>query len=837
MINVNSKEAIRLTASRFMRANRRRNLIVVFAVIMTALMFTSLFTAAVSVIKSTQAQEIRLAMNTSHIAATGLTEEKFEQMKGFADIDSYGYVIRMSSVENTAVGNADAQIACADEAGARAVCSLPEVGRMPEKDDEAAMSTIILDLLGVPHEIGSTVSLEYSADGKTQKKDFVLSGYWKGDPIAPQQMVWLSERFCRAHVEAVGPKEEGIFDLYLWFESPLRLQEELRQMETAYGVSASGASLAVNSAFDYFGEDGVRIDLLLLLALIIFTAGYLIIFSVFRISVNEDLRVYGLLKTIGMTAGQLKRVVWRQALHLSALGIPLGLLCGFFTGKLMTPYLLASDSVVAPSAEAVNSAHPLIFIVSALLALLTVYVGCHLPMRIAGRISPVEAMKLNLDSGVQRRKTKRTGGTGPLSMAASNLRRSWKRTALVILSLALPVTLLNASYSISKSYDYEQFLDAYNSFDFVVSGLTQDRSTSFVNAVKPEVAEDIAGREEAEKTALVYNSDVSHRLNETGARHLKEILHTAEEQKYLEDYELEREKKSLEKRQVSSHVMGINEAAFEKLQLTAGDADYARFAEGDYIIVSDLVQGFGTYYDPGDRVRISLGNGKSREFTVLAVGFMPYDLSYRFGLIQTLFDPTFYLPVSAYQELGGSEDAMLIGVDVKNGQETEFADWLEGRIEDAQPSLYVESRLALLNECKRFSQKYYMITGMVSAVLFVIGLMNFFNTSQVNLLARRRELALLSAVGMTRRQTRLMLAAEGAVCAIAAVLLADTLGMAVCSPLIENTVGLAFYFDYQMSVLPSLLLLPLLLAAAIWIPAAYYHRMGKKTIIQVLRTE
>ena len=61
----------------------------------------------------------------------------------------------------------------------------------------------------------------------------------------------------------------------------------------------------------------------------ILLTGYLIIYNVFQISVAGDIRFYGLLKTIGTTPRQLKRIIRIQALSLSAAGIPLGLLLGW----------------------------------------------------------------------------------------------------------------------------------------------------------------------------------------------------------------------------------------------------------------------------------------------------------------------------------------------------------------------------------------------------------------------------------------------------------------------------------------------------------------------------
>ena len=71
----------------------------------------------------------------------------------------------------------------------------------------------------------------------------------------------------------------------------------------------------------------VVIAIAAMLLLIIFT-GYLIIYNVFQISVTNDIRFYGLLKTIGTTPRQLRRIIRQQALTLSLAGIPLGLVRG-----------------------------------------------------------------------------------------------------------------------------------------------------------------------------------------------------------------------------------------------------------------------------------------------------------------------------------------------------------------------------------------------------------------------------------------------------------------------------------------------------------------------------
>ena len=51
MVLVNSRKTIWLLTRRFLKINRERNIIAVLAVVMTAVMFTASFTAAVSVLR------------------------------------------------------------------------------------------------------------------------------------------------------------------------------------------------------------------------------------------------------------------------------------------------------------------------------------------------------------------------------------------------------------------------------------------------------------------------------------------------------------------------------------------------------------------------------------------------------------------------------------------------------------------------------------------------------------------------------------------------------------------------------------------------------------------
>lgn len=65
--------------------------------------------------------------------------------------------------------------------------------------------------------------------------------------------------------------------------------------------------------------------------------GYLLIRNIFEISVVQEIKKYGLLRTIGTTEKQIKRIVYKQAFWLSIIGISIGLILGYIVGILMLP--------------------------------------------------------------------------------------------------------------------------------------------------------------------------------------------------------------------------------------------------------------------------------------------------------------------------------------------------------------------------------------------------------------------------------------------------------------------------------------------------------------------
>ena len=186
----------------------------------------------------------------------------------------------------------------------------------------------------------------------------------------------------------------------------------------------------------------------------------------FQISVTNDIRFYGLLKTIGTTPRQLRRIIRQQALTLSLAGIPLGLVLGWLIGGQLTPAIVSQLNGVVP----MTSVSPVIFIGAALFSLVTVLLSCRKPGRIAGKVSPIEAVRYTEGSGIKRKTKKGRRGVSLLSMAWANLGRSRGKTAVTVTSLSLAVVLLTVTVNFTNGFDMDKYVSHFASSDFIAAG-------------------------------------------------------------------------------------------------------------------------------------------------------------------------------------------------------------------------------------------------------------------------------------------------------------------------------------------------------------------------------
>ena len=846
MIKVENKETLSLLTKRFMKMNRARNIIAVIAIALTSLLFTSLFVGSVSMILSRRATEIKQFMDSAHANAQNLSEEDAQSLQQIIgqseDVERYGSGIFLGTGMDERLGFS-VEVRYGDENMAESFNCLPTTGRLPEKENEVALSSMILEALGVTPEIGEEVTLTWEVNPtlKQYKTDtFKVCGFWQGDKAVLWQMVWVSKAYAEENRYHVTKEEleNGIYngglEYCVWYKNLWKLEEKTGKISKAAGFTKAGTGMEVNPAYNLFEEDSFSFSSLAVMILLVIMAGYLIIYNIFNISVKTDIRAYGLLKNVGTTGKQLKKIVRMQAWRLSAIGIPIGLLCGYLAGLCMAPSLTADSNISAQTSQTVVSANPLIFIMAALLTLLTVYLSSLQACKMVERVSPVEALRL-AEGEQSQRKIKKNTSVSWWGMAVQNVFRNWKKGLIVMLSIALSMVVVNSIVMLVQGYDFESYKNVFLASDFQLDQMTATLSNTTFNGITPEIKEILNECPESEKTGYVYYSKETHQMEPELLKIWESLANKYEEN--WNDYEKQIWEDAKATNTVNVHFLGISQAVFDKLEWRGEKPSWDKFKSGDYVIV-DYGDKFAehpvSYYQTGDTFQMKYQNGNEKDYEVLGEALMPYALDYPYADFIYI---TVLVPEDEYISQTGNESAMYAAIDAKKGRDKQVKAYIDENVLKENDMINVLSVLDMKESFQRFVSKYYMIGGCLALILAFIGIMNFFNTTATSVISRRKELALLEVVGMTKKQVAKMLVAEGFLYLGGAFVIAVLLVVFGSEEILSNTIGRAFFFQMHLTIVPCLLMIPILLVIAYAIPKYQFEKMSRESLVERIRME
>ncbi|MGE5397014.1 MAG: ABC transporter permease [Chitinophagales bacterium] len=843
MIKVNNKNAIRNLADKSFRANRGRNIIAILAVALTAILFTTLFTMGIGTVECIQEGAMRQAGGDGHAALKYITDEQYNQVKDHPLIKEIAYNRMLcDEVANDIFLKRRTELWYHDDVGLKLCFSQPTGGHKPLAANEVIADTKTLELLGVPLQEGHPLTLKLQIRGKEVKRDFVLAGWWESDPTFNVGKIVASRAYVNKHLDELQSTFKtdhsltGTINAYIMFHNSFDLDGKLKRVikDSGYSTDENAPNyVESNVSWAYlstnFGLDaGTIITMLSGLLLIIFT-GYLIIYNIFQISVVRDIRFYGLLKTIGTTGRQIGRIIRRQAFIISLIGIPLGLIAGFFIGRELVP-ILVNNSSYAGSPLTVSPS-PWIFIGAAMFALITVFISTFKPSRVAAAVSPVEAVRYTDTNIVQSRKFKRTTNGGKMPrMAWANLGRSKSRTVLVVISLSLSLVLLNTVFTLSQGIDLDKFLSVFVDTDFLIAhadyfqnhfyGLENQTTESFIQAVEAQPGFEEGGRlyggraqgfavEDSNNTTQHYN------INPNG------------------DF--------------FTSVYGLEELPLHRLKLIDGEKDYKKLSTGRYILEGIPLDDNSVpklekkKFNIGDTITLHNYKGTaesfsdreytSRKFIVLGhVAISHYTNSDRTG-----WDYNFYLPADVYKTMVAKPAVMSYAFNISGDQEAAMESFLKKYTDSVEPVMNYTSKFTFLNEFAGMRRTVVLVGGALSFIIGLIGILNFINVILTSILTRRQEFAMMQSIGMTRKQLRKMLMCEGLYYALAACVISIVLGTAFSYIVVKPLCGLLWFFSYHFIMWPLLVVLPFMLALGVIIPLASYAMTDNMSIVDRLR--
>lgn len=862
----NNQEIAALLARESYNSNKSRNRILTAAVALTVMMLFGVFSLAVGKLET----DILLYMRNSGTAASTTLERGSQEQQ--ETIEALPYIKAVGS--SVYIGNTE-EYSCEvlDETGweqmtAPAYSDIH--GEYPQKTEEIMLPVRAMEAIGI-HE--PTLGMEIPAgitlpEGEKLEKTFILSGYYTDyrDPAIYRPSGYFSQEFLQAltmekeeNTTLLIQQKDNIDDEAI--EDMLYRDVEMRDDSQQF---FGGISFYRQSVYDLVGG----FDTAVLMAGLILFGAAMLLYNVMYISLSRDIRQYGLLKTMGTTKRQLRSIVLRQTGRILAGGCVVGGAAGILITVTVIPRILTGMYLQGRGeASAMIAFRPWILVLAVVFGGLVTLLSSLWAMNRVVKMSPVEAVKYTGQkekypekTGIRKRKKKGAGRNpkksdpektwgysgGILTMAWRNLFRFKKRFVLTLLSLGLGILISLGAVVLSTGTDQTNkinqsrpdfkidchmnanIVEEYPADQVFFSPKLRDEIVSLKGVTDNDTAWGGYGKVDLREEALqVYTADMEDRNRNYGV-----VIQVVSDQ-WLEDLEKLKEEKGLyvdpESVRQGEGLIFFHTHLLSRIQEEKGREDMGKeFQITDMAGEHSTIMKFAGYLD-------SYEKGLERMATTWNGGGIFY----------------FLISEKGFQKLGLTEQIFRVDLEVEEEQEPLLKAELAGIISRynrergnvaqgtelmmSSDMLTLDAKSDELAAARDYITSSRIVMGALCALLLMMGIANYFNVTMTSLAMRRRELAVLESLGLTRRQLRKMLLLEGIFTALLVTLGVVTIGSFLLwaeGILIKQRLA---YFVFQYPALLLVLCLGLLFILCGALPLSMYRKTEKQPVVERLK--
>lgn len=840
MLKNNNQPVIKRIAKTNLKSNFRRSITMIFAVLLSSFLLFSVFTVGLTYLKMNKLQNIRLNGADFDAVLYGMTEEQKtildndENVKQFGILTVAGAVRETETDKTPGVGLLYADAVLWDDMMSPTRTFLQ--GKYPTNENEIMVTEEALKKCGFENKkTGDEITFVYEIKEKRQEKTFQISGIWGGFGIVDN--FFVSKAFC---------EQEGIEELYnsrcdISFEKRWMSEEEQQAFIDKMELGKSQRLFYVyefgNAAEIFWGIAGIVVVTCL--------SAYLLIYNIMYLSVAGNIRYYGLLQTIGMTGKQIRSLIKKQMIWIGGIGISLGLFLGFFVSFSLIPVAIESLGMKQEQTGQVQVVfHPAVFLLTILLTGFSVWYAARKPMRLAESSSPIEALGYRPVSGIRKGHTTKKGNLIH-RMAVEQLTRNKKKTVVTMLSLSASLSVFVCLMIMLHTQSAREYVYNFRGLDMVVANDT------IQNVV---VEQDEEGKKQLQGVKQILNQEILDKIKKTDGVSavfpvscvstvipwepevsdvwMREFYETWMDIPYEND--LEEYKNHPEN--FASALIGITKEDFRALnQELKAPVDETSFLNGETCILYrnglfDLDEKkmigknilCGEYENPEN----------TRSFKIVALT----DINDYTALLG--YPPTMIVIDKAVSSFAKEPIIFKVGIQY----EKEFDERAEAAVENIlrkspnASDFSWESKIGQAEIVEKAQGHMAEIGFGIVAILAVIGIMNYINTSVGNIQSRRKEISIMESVGMSEHQVRKMLVWEGIFYTGGVILLTLTAGLGITYAIYQsvNYMGAAFWFP----MVPFFIACILLLTVCIAVPLLAYKQMEKSgSLVERIRVE
>lgn len=837
MLKVNNKEIVAEVAKMTYRAGRKRNLLIIFAILLTTFLISMVMAIGSSYWDAISQRQIRMEGIDYDISLTEPKEKQVELIRGMENVKWAGLFVKCAIAEkyqDLSLGKS--RLYWMDETcWTHQVIPALEIwkGTYPKKEDELMLSESLLKAMGIKSpKLGMKLPISYYSlageleEGEKEillKKEFTLCGWYRD--YSGRQQGYVSKDFF----QTTGVKQTDLTQgsLKITLNSPIYSKEDIISMQNAVKIERQQI---IEADYDTISNFFKILAVLVLMLAMIFVTGYLFIYNSLYISISKDIRYYGQLKTVGMTSRQLKGIIYRQALTNSLIGIPLGIIASALVSGVIVPGIL---SVMDPGGLNADTGSPVqlwVYLLSGVFAFLTNFASSKKPAKIVGDCSPVEAIRYTGVKAGRRSKKRERAGIG--GMAFQNMFRDKKQAVIIVLSFTISIAVFLVSNVIVWANNADHLLNSIYSFDIEMvneTSLEENERQIFTEKKLAQIKE-IPGVKDV-RTVCASTAVVPYQEDFLGEYYRELYKSRYSPGNYEKDIQLY--KRDPQNSLFTSRLVGIETEGreFQILSEEAGGLSAADFEQGKIAVAVRGVMVDSDCNMKGKTVVFSLPKSPrpEKKHTLRIASVTRHSAAvFSEGYTPELIVSRTY----AKRCLGKTfTEVIRITYDEAFSRETEnqvravFAD---------EKDVSCDSKLDQYDEMRHSQNQVTVLGGSLGVLLALLAVLNYLNMMAVSIQNRSKEFAALESIGMTGRQVRKMLCLEGAGYGIFSILAAAAAGIPVSYLVFQNT-NLYESLSWSVPWGSNLLLFAVIIVLCMAAPVLVYWRTQNASIIDRLR--
>lgn len=689
----------------------------------------------------------------------------------------------------------------------------------------------LMDDMGiVDPEAGMRLSLEFYWNDifcgeLTGKQDFILSGYYVDakDTMIEEPEAYISgarleacsiDQFpCRILIDTDRDYLDGArVEKILYRDLILKENQQVVSMDSAFSRAVTKTA----------GGCGAAFILCLTFVLVLF----LFIYDILYLSMGKDIRQYGLLRVLGVSDRQIKKIVYIQMLQVCLAGNGAGSVIAFIIAEGILAGRISRTNI-SGNGEGIRIAYGCFLPVISLLVFVVVFLVVHILLKKMLNLRSMQASGYENAGRSPKRMTKekkcwKKRYPNPiLQIAWMNMMRSKKKCLLIVCSLALGCEAALVSVMIGKGADIMS--DLQQNPDFKIC-MTYEFCTALIESSQ-------------EKEGI---------LEEPGDFHVEDFTKT---EGFLPILDKEgRESFQILNMQEDPVIIiqktGVCET--EKLKQYIKDQssiDLDTFLNQNGVLIlhrhplseaakENTEKYIGTSIGIYDLVPVGTDMSGYRPVPLVNCGYL--DLTdHEFPELDVMWngEKTICMAVSedTFEELSRylTPRTFQLSFDVEHGREPEIKKALKQWVKTIntgsvkQLSLICNSDRIVREQNYILAARYVMWT--VSLIFIFMGIMNYLNIMLTDIVIRSREFTVMRNIGLTENQLKWMLTLEGLFyCMITAGIL-GSFGNGILYLTGKYMKGRLpyFVFQYPLSELPGILAALLLLCSLI--PCSIYR--------------